>query len=164
MSRVIVDLKQSSKRKRQHRPSRCGGCSRISAKDSPECFRGYSRLAKGRPLPPARFLYGAQVIRYQWIAKTRTARVSKHDGDGSSAKQTTERSDISTDGDEPKDKEDRDTKQKKFHVTRKTLIIGGIVAAVLLIGVFLYWLHARNFESTDDAYKPRRTCTRLALA
>jgi membrane fusion protein (multidrug efflux system) len=77
---------------------------------------------------------------------------SKHDGDGSSAKQTTERSDRTRDGDRPNDKEDRDTKQKKFHVTRKTLIIGGIVAAVLLIGVFLYWLHARNFESTDDAY------------
>jgi len=32
------------------------------------------------------------------------------------------------------------------------LIIGGVCAGIVLIGVFLYWLHARNFESTDDAY------------
>ena len=36
--------------------------------------------------------------------------------------------------------------------SKKTLIIIGIVVAVLLLGVLLYWLHARNFESTDDAY------------
>ncbi|MGH7982915.1 MAG: efflux RND transporter periplasmic adaptor subunit [Candidatus Udaeobacter sp.] len=77
---------------------------------------------------------------------------SKHDGDGSSTTEISERRDRTRGGDRSSDKEDRDTKQKKFHVTRKTLIIGGIVAAVLLIGVFLYLLHARNFESTDDAY------------
>ena len=32
------------------------------------------------------------------------------------------------------------------------MIIGGVCAGIVLIGVFLYWLHARNFESTDDAY------------
>ena len=37
-------------------------------------------------------------------------------------------------------------------VVRKRWIIGGIAAAVLLIGGALYWLHARNFQSTDDAY------------
>jgi len=36
---------------------------------------------------------------------------------------------------------------------RRILLVGGIVLlAVLVIGGTLYWLHARNFESTDDAY------------
>jgi membrane fusion protein (multidrug efflux system) len=32
------------------------------------------------------------------------------------------------------------------------LIVGGIVLGLILTGVFTYWLHARNFVSTDDAY------------
>jgi membrane fusion protein (multidrug efflux system) len=48
--------------------------------------------------------------------------------------------------------DDSKNKEKKFHLSRKTLIIGGVCVGVVLIGVFLYWLHARNFESTDDAY------------
>jgi membrane fusion protein (multidrug efflux system) len=43
-------------------------------------------------------------------------------------------------------------KEQKFHLSKRTLIIGGIVLGIVLIGVLLYWLHARNFESTDDAY------------
>ncbi|PYK08225.1 MAG: hypothetical protein DME65_14465, partial [Verrucomicrobia bacterium] len=43
-------------------------------------------------------------------------------------------------------------KDEKFHVSRRTLMIGSVCAGIVLIGVFLYWLHARNFESTDDAY------------
>src|SRR5205814_6522327 len=43
-------------------------------------------------------------------------------------------------------------KEKRFHVSRNTLIIGGVCAGIVLIGVFLYWLHSRNFVSTDDAY------------
>jgi membrane fusion protein (multidrug efflux system) len=42
--------------------------------------------------------------------------------------------------------------EKMFHVSKKTLIIGGLVLGLLLIGGILYWLHERNFESTDDAY------------
>jgi membrane fusion protein (multidrug efflux system) len=34
----------------------------------------------------------------------------------------------------------------------KVLIIGGIVLVVLVIGGSLYWLHARQFVSTDDAF------------
>ena len=32
------------------------------------------------------------------------------------------------------------------------LIIGAVVLAVLIVGGILWWLHARQFESTDDAY------------
>jgi membrane fusion protein (multidrug efflux system) len=41
---------------------------------------------------------------------------------------------------------------KKFRVSKKTLIIGGIVLGIVLVAGILFWLHARNFESTDDAY------------
>jgi membrane fusion protein (multidrug efflux system) len=48
--------------------------------------------------------------------------------------------------------EDGKKKEKKFGVSKKTLIVGGIVVGVIALGLFFYWLHARNFESTDDAY------------
>jgi membrane fusion protein (multidrug efflux system) len=41
---------------------------------------------------------------------------------------------------------------KGFRPSRKAIIIGVVVLAVLLIGGLLYWLHARHFVSTDDAY------------
>jgi len=43
-------------------------------------------------------------------------------------------------------------KRKSGRISKKKLIVGGIVGGVLLIGTLLYWLHARNFQSTDDAY------------
>ena len=45
----------------------------------------------------------------------------------------------------------RDQK-KKPRLSKKTLIRGGVILGVILITALLYWLHARNFESTDDAY------------
>jgi hypothetical protein len=50
------------------------------------------------------------------------------------------------------DEDDGKDKEKNFHVSRKTLTIGDVCVGVVLICVFLYWLHARNFESTNDAY------------
>ncbi len=35
---------------------------------------------------------------------------------------------------------------------KKVLIIAGLVFALLAVGGLLYYLHARNFESTDDAF------------
>jgi hypothetical protein len=52
--------------------------------------------------------------------------------------------------DEAKQQPRRD--QSHRGVTCKRWIIGGIIAGVLLIGMALYWLQARNFQSTDDAY------------
>jgi len=43
-------------------------------------------------------------------------------------------------------------KADTLHFSKKTLIIGGIVLGLILIAAVIYWLHARNFESTDDAY------------
>jgi membrane fusion protein, multidrug efflux system len=76
---------------------------------------------------------------------------SNWEEDGSTTAKAEDRTDQKSKdrGRRERDHKDRD---KKFHVSRKTLIIGGICAAIVLIGVLLYWLHARNFESTDDAY------------
>src|ERR1700688_711975 len=50
-------------------------------------------------------------------------------------------------------KEEKDPgKKKKFHLSKKTMLIGGITLGVVLIAALLYLLRARNFESTDDAY------------
>jgi membrane fusion protein (multidrug efflux system) len=77
-------------------------------------------------------------------------RSSHWEGDGNAAK-TTDRTVHQPKARAPDEKSSKDN-EKGFHVSRKTLIIGGLCAGVVLIGVFLYWLHARNFESTDDAY------------
>lgn len=42
--------------------------------------------------------------------------------------------------------------KKPKRPSKKTLIIGGIVLGVLLLLGLLYYLHARHFVSTDDAY------------
>lgn len=49
-------------------------------------------------------------------------------------------------------KESRGKKKAPKAPSKKTLIIAGVVLGVILIVVLLYWLHARNFETTDDAY------------
>jgi membrane fusion protein (multidrug efflux system) len=83
----------------------------------------------------------------------RDGHASRHNGDGMSAKQSDERGDRRPDEKrEGRGEERRRDKPKKFHLSRKTLITGGIVLGIILLGVFVYWLHARNFESTDDSY------------
>src|SRR5438067_2412159 len=76
---------------------------------------------------------------------------SDWEDDGSTAAETKDRTDRNRE-DRRENKKDSQEGDKKFHISRKTLIIGGVCAGVVLIGVILYWLHARNFESTDDAY------------
>ena len=51
------------------------------------------------------------------------------------------------------DDADKDQKPKKSLLQRPLLLVGLIAgAAVLIIGGVLYWLHARQYETTDDAY------------
>jgi membrane fusion protein (multidrug efflux system) len=73
------------------------------------------------------------------------------EADGSSSTETRDGGDRKTTKDARGDKGAKD-KEKKFHFSKTTFIVGGVCAGVVLIGVFLYWLHARNFASTDDAY------------
>ena len=42
--------------------------------------------------------------------------------------------------------------KKGFHPSRKQLLIAAVIALVLVTVGLLWWLHARNFVSTDDAY------------
>jgi membrane fusion protein (multidrug efflux system) len=35
---------------------------------------------------------------------------------------------------------------------RVTLVVGAVVVCVLALGALIWWLHARNYESTDDAF------------
>jgi membrane fusion protein, multidrug efflux system len=42
--------------------------------------------------------------------------------------------------------------EKGFHPSRKAIVIGALVFLTLVVGGVLYWLHARQFVSTDDAY------------
>lgn len=46
----------------------------------------------------------------------------------------------------------KEEKKKPKRPSKKVLIIGGIILGVLLIVGLLYYLHARHFVSTDDAY------------
>jgi len=39
-----------------------------------------------------------------------------------------------------------------FHPSKKAIVIGALVFLALVFGGTLYWLHARQFVSTDDAY------------
>ena len=74
----------------------------------------------------------------------RDGRAAGHDGDGAPAKQPDERRDRKRDAKRSQGREELDDgKPAKFHLSRKTLIIGGIILGLVLMGVFIYWLHAR---------------------
>ena len=52
-----------------------------------------------------------------------------------------------------------DTRSWRYRLRKRPgfiplLVIGGIIVAALLVG---WWLHARNYESTDDAFIDSRT-------
>ena len=77
------------------------------------------------------------------------------DGNGKHSSRSKSRKSSTDDSDE---KESRPSegpakkKRAKFKFSRRSLIIGGGILGVVLIVALLYWLHARNFVSTDDAY------------
>jgi membrane fusion protein (multidrug efflux system) len=75
---------------------------------------------------------------------------SERDGERRSPHQTSEETDRKKD--EGGRMREENVADRRFHLSKKTLIIGGIILGVILLGALLYWLHARNFESTDDAY------------
>lgn len=52
---------------------------------------------------------------------------------------------------QPADPQIRKTQPPVMRGRRKAFFIFFLVLAVIAIGAFLYWLHARQFESTDDA-------------
>ncbi len=81
----------------------------------------------------------------------------KHDPDAdedSKKKQDDEQSDDDDPSDDDDDSDDEDEDDGKPPLYKRPIfwIVVAIVAAVLIIGGVLYWLHARRFESTDDAF------------
>ena len=56
-------------------------------------------------------------------------------------------------GKEKKQEDGKDSGEEKgFRPSKKAIVIGALVFLALIIGGVLYWLHARQFVSTDDAY------------
>ena len=77
------------------------------------------------------------------------------DGDGAGKKGGKERDSGDDDDSDDEDKADGDDDEDDGPPLYKRpifWIVVAIVAAVLIIGGVLYWLHARKFESTDDAF------------
>ncbi|USI74375.1 HlyD family secretion protein [Sphingomonas morindae] len=56
------------------------------------------------------------------------------------------------DGDQDKDGEDEGERKPPPYKRPIFWVVVGVIAAVLLIGGLLYWLHSRQYESTDDAF------------
>ena len=63
-----------------------------------------------------------------------------------------EKKDDKKDGD--KDDDDKDEEDDKPPLYKRPLfwIVVGVVSLILIVGGLLWWLHARRFQSTDDAF------------
>jgi membrane fusion protein (multidrug efflux system) len=85
-------------------------------------------------------------------SKNRDGDPSGENGERNSTQPAAERNDRPRNQKRQGEEEKGPDKKKKFHLSKETLLIGGITLGVVLIAALLYWLHARNFESTDDAY------------
>ncbi len=57
-----------------------------------------------------------------------------------------------TDGDKPQEKNQPEKKKKGLLHRPILLIVGGVVLLAAAAGGLLWWLHARNFETSDDAF------------
>lgn len=68
----------------------------------------------------------------------------KHESPGQGSSEDQE--EAQPDNTEEKQKAPPDPRHK-----RRTLLIGVVAAIVLLVGGFFWWLHARSYETTDDA-------------
>lgn len=71
-------------------------------------------------------------------------------------RKTSDQSDRAVDSDKDKESEDQDDGdgEKKPSLFKKPLfwIILIVVVAAIAVGALLYWLHSRQYESTDDAF------------
>jgi membrane fusion protein (multidrug efflux system) len=57
------------------------------------------------------------------------------------------------DDEDDADDDDEDEPKKKGLLQRPILLaVGGTILALALVGGLIFWLHARNYESTDDAF------------
>src|SRR5207237_166775 len=125
---------------------------------TPTCDQAFPRATRGQNRMRNRL--NSKGIEMAKNSDERDGNRSSHwEGDGGVAEKTTDRTGRKT---ETRARDEDEDKEKGFHVSRKTLIIGGVCAGVVLIGVLLYWLHARNFESTDDSQSDYDGITKLS--
>ncbi|WP_156680140.1 HlyD family secretion protein [Sphingomonas profundi] len=81
-------------------------------------------------------------------AKKRRDRGDDKDGDDEDGG---EKNDDAEDDDE-EDEDDKKDKGPPLYKRPVFWIVGGIVLVILIVGGVLWWLHARRFQSTDDAF------------
>src|SRR5436190_3817080 len=82
---------------------------------------------------------------------------NKASGDGNSVenkRDLVENEDVIIDNDDPIDSTSNEitATPKNGNRKRRLFLFGGIGLAVVLIGGLIYWLYARQYESTDDAF------------
>jgi membrane fusion protein (multidrug efflux system) len=106
-----------------------------------------------KPNKTDRFRYGGAVsTRAPTDTKTDNGQGFTWNGDGAADLEVSERAERTSRETLPDKERKAPGKREQGRLRKKTLIIGGLAGGVLLAAVFLYWVHARNFESTDDAY------------
>jgi membrane fusion protein (multidrug efflux system) len=85
---------------------------------------------------------------------SRNADKSKSDRDGGKSDKAKDDPDGDEDDEDGDDPDSEDGKKKKKGLLQRPILLT-VMALVILIGLvggILYWLHARNFETTDDAF------------
>jgi membrane fusion protein (multidrug efflux system) len=64
-----------------------------------------------------------------------------------------DKSDDGADKNDDEEADDKDAPKKKGLLQRPILLaVGGTILALAVVGGLIFWLHARNYESTDDAF------------
>ena len=86
------------------------------------------------------------------ISAMREREIAGSNDNGASAPEVADRSERASRATLDEQAQEPVPKRNRGRIPKKKLIAGGIVGVVLLIGALLYWVHARDFQSTDDAY------------
>jgi membrane fusion protein (multidrug efflux system) len=81
-------------------------------------------------------------------------RKDEHDADEERRRRSEKSKDEQNEDDEPQESWPHYLRRHKWWVVGAV-----VVAAILLIGILLWWLHARQYESTDDAFVDTRIMT-----
>jgi len=74
------------------------------------------------------------------------------DRDGGNAEEPNPKHQSEDQNDKPEDKKTDKNKKKGLRAHPLLLIAAAIVFVLIAVGGLLWWLHARNFETTDDAF------------
>ena len=76
----------------------------------------------------------------------------KPQGHASDKDQAKHQGEAGDNGDDKDDGEDKSSKAREFFKRPIVLIVGGIILLAVVIGALVFWLNARQWETTDDAF------------